>query len=64
MKTFALLFSAIFLMFGIASCTPLLVGGAATGGAYTGYKLKEKGYTIDLTKAVEAPKESAKDTKK
>ena len=62
MKVFIPIICAIFLIFGATSCTPFLVGGAAAGGAYAGYKLHEEGYRIDLTKAVETPKESKQDT--
>ncbi len=50
MKTILLIFSSLILVFNLSSCTPLLVGGAAAGGAYAGYKIKEKGYKIKIVK--------------
>ncbi|AEA33763.1 hypothetical protein [Hippea maritima] len=45
------------------SCTPLLVGGAAAGGAYAGYKFSEEGYRINITKPVKGKKASDNSTK-
>ncbi|WP_025209825.1 hypothetical protein [Hippea sp. KM1] len=47
-----------FLLLGLPlySCTPLLVGGAAAGGAYAGYKFAEEGYRINITKPVKGKK--------
>lgn len=41
---------------GVTSCTPLIVGGAAVGGAYAGYKLGREGYVIKITKPVKGKK--------
>ncbi len=51
-KIFIGLLVIILLGLPLSSCTPLLVGGAAVGGAYTGYTLAKKGYTIQITKPV------------
>ncbi len=48
--------AVVLLVFSLESCTPLLVGGAAAGGAYVGYTLARKGYTIQITKPVKGKK--------
>ena len=56
MKTAAFILCIIFLSMQISGCTPLVVGGAAAGGAYVGYKAKEEGYSIHITKEVKGTK--------
>ncbi len=48
--------TVVLLGFSLISCTPLLVGGAAAGGAYAGYTFAKKGYTIQITKPVKGKK--------
>jgi len=50
------LFTMIILAVGVSSCTPALVIGAASGGAYAGYTLGREGYTIQITKPVKGKK--------
>ncbi len=45
-------------LFVVCSCTPLVVGTAAVGGAAVGYALRDEGYTIRVTK--QAPGEKKK----
>ncbi len=54
-KTIFLLIGLFFLLF-TTSCTPLLIGGAAAGGAYAGYKAGKEGYSIKITKPVKGKK--------
>ncbi len=61
MKTTVFFVIASFTVYMLSSCTPLLVGGAAAGGAYAGYKLHEDGYRIDITKEVKGKKETKTD---
>jgi hypothetical protein len=59
---FTILFALFaFVSFELSSCTPLLVGGAAAGGAYAGYKAKEEGYKINITKEVKGSKKETND---
>jgi len=55
-KIIMVLSFVILLGFTLTSCTPLLVGGAAAGGAYAGYTFAKKGYTIQITKPVKGKK--------
>lgn len=59
MKVIAFFSFALFFAMQISGCTPLLVGAAAGGGAYGGYKLHEAGYRIHLTKEVKGTKRKA-----
>ncbi len=56
MKTLLFFMGTMCFLFIASSCTPLLVGGAAAGGAYAGYKFKEEGYSIHITKEVKGKK--------
>ncbi len=62
MKIIVFFSIAVFFAMQISGCTPVLVGAAAGGGAYVGYKLHEAGYRIHLTKEVKGTKQ--KDEKK
>ncbi len=55
-RVFTIVCAVALLSFSLESCTPLLVGGAAAGGAYAGYTLAKKGYTIQITKPVKGKK--------
>ncbi len=56
MKLLIFFMGIFFLAFQLNGCTPLVVGGAAAGGAYGGYKYKEEGYSIHITKEVKGKK--------
>ncbi len=56
MKKLIFFVGVVFLGTQISGCTPLVVGGAAAGGAYAGYKYKEEGYSINITKEVKGKK--------
>ncbi len=65
MKTLFLIVAVLFFAFQLSACTPLVVGGAAAGGAYAGYKFKEEGYSIHITKEVRGKKtDNLTDTEK
>ncbi|WP_022670220.1 hypothetical protein [Hippea alviniae] len=56
MKKLAFALIGLSLLLSTTSCTPLLVCGAAAGGAYLGYKASEEGYSIKITKPVKGKK--------
>ncbi len=53
---FLVAFMLFALLVSTSSCTPLVVGSAAAGGAYVGYKLGQEGYSIKITKPVKGTK--------
>ncbi len=55
-KIFMVLSIVSLLGFSLTSCTPLLVGSAAIGGAYAGYTFAKKDYMIHITKPVKGKK--------
>ncbi len=58
MKKFVAFVGLFAILFAGAGCTPLVVGGAAAGGAYVGYKLRDEGYKISITKEIKGSKTS------
>ncbi len=56
MRYVVLVIAGFWLASSLYGCTPLVVTGAAAGGAYVGYTLRDEGYKINITKEVKGSK--------
>ncbi len=50
---------AMWLATQLSGCTPLVVTTAAAGGAYVGYKIRDEGYKINITKEIKGSKDKS-----